>query len=196
MQDVIQINGVDTPDTLFIDSSEIIYKLQEVRVQDQLIVALVTNKRISLMTYTLQSIIAEYSAEEHHHLAITNVSIEKEQVLVSLQGGLLLYFNLATAGDDLASMKLIPTRVHQCEHDVSALALSEQSRYACVALFNAPLYSLIIINTQTMREIAKRSAANFADEDMLNKFCKNLEIKGSQSTSSQENPNNNNGGSD
>jgi len=66
---------------------------------------------------------------------------------------------------------------YQFKSDISALSLSDGSDFACVALWDAPLYSLVMLHAPTMTLVARRSAACYLDEEKIIEFLNDKEIK-------------------
>lgn len=79
-----------------------------------------------------------------------------------------------------------PLTTHVFTSDISAIALSENNDFAVIALWDAPLYSLIVLNITTMKAIAKTSAAWLLDAYPFSKFVQNMKIKQDKSLDSLE----------
>jgi hypothetical protein len=96
---------------------------------------LVTNRCIALMDENLTKIIHKV---EHDVVAC---DIQENSVLVALLGGQLLHLKVQ-------HQKLQAAGQLNVGHEITSVALAGNTKFGCVSLFDAPLYSLLILKLE------------------------------------------------
>jgi hypothetical protein len=132
-------------------------------------IALVTTDRVRLISQDYSTILSEYSTENTYH--IYHAAIEKDSLVVATQNGKLLYFSLEGADKNLK-----PAKNFEFEADISSVALSENKSVAYVSLWDAPDYSICVLDLDSMTVLAKHATSSFVERYAFKGFQKNLEV--------------------
>lgn len=96
-------------------------------------IAFVTSTTFKLLTADFDQVKKEYRVV--NNTRIIQCSIEKNKMVLALQGGTLLYFDLSENADD---NRLEPLASRTFSHEIGSMALSERSDIVYVALRDYP----------------------------------------------------------
>jgi hypothetical protein len=87
---------------------------------------------------------------------INHSSIQGNWIIVSQPGGVLALF-------DNEASKLEPVKKFEFGHEISSLTLSDTQRVAYVSLWDAPFYSICVLDLDSMSILAKHATSSFVE---------------------------------
>lgn len=126
-------------------------------------IALITDQRIRLLSEDLLNIISDYTVS-----GISLASIEQEFILICVDGKTLMNFDANNISKPLTLMTF--------ETQISAIAISEREKIAYVTLWNAPDYSILVIDLKTMSTLVKYSSSLESDSISSKSFSHNQQL--------------------
>lgn len=109
-------------------------------------IALITSKRVRLLSDDLLSKISENLVS-----SISLASVEQEIILICVDGRTLMLFDASNISKPSAQMTF--------STQFSAIAISEKEKIAYVAHWDAPDYSISVIDLQTLSTLVKYSSS-------------------------------------
>ena len=169
----LQINEIDTAKALSdIEDAETIMLMREIKESDKEkdAILVVTDSRIRVTTDDLEKVLFEKAFEDD---LIAACDFQNNVLMVALACGRVIVYG--QPGDGSA---ILAEQGHlEFNFEVSSLALSADGRFACVNLYDMPLYSLYILDlsltasTKTIRKLEQRSLLSILEyeayQDML-----------------------------
>lgn len=128
----LQISEIDTARALQdIEEGEEILLMREVSADSILII---TDHRIRVASEDLEQVLYEVIADS----LITACDLQRDMAIVALDSGKVVAYNTEDGLKEIGSLDL--------GFEVTCLAITADGRYACVSLYDMPLYSLYILD--------------------------------------------------
>lgn len=169
----LQINEIDTAKALSdIEEAETIMLMRGIKESDKGkdAILVVTDSRIRVTTDDLEQVLFERAFEDD---LIAACDFQNHVLMVALTCGRVIVFGRPGDGSAI----LVEQGQLEFNFEVSSLALSADGRFACVNLYDMPLYSLYILDLSrtasdhTMRKLEQRSLLSILEyeayQDML-----------------------------
>ena len=133
-------------------------------------ILIVTDSRIRVTSNDLEQVLFDEVQDDNF---ITACDFQNNVLMVALAGGKVVVYSPPVD----ASAVLAETGLLEFNFEVSSLALTSDGRYACVNLYDMPLYSLYILDlsltasTKTIKKLEQRSLMSILEyeayQDML-----------------------------
>ncbi|CDW78610.1 dna damage-binding protein 1 [Stylonychia lemnae] len=158
-------------ESIQIDPSDQILAVKEVEINQERLQVIVSQSFIKILKNSFQDLAMEFKFDNGLE-EINNTSIEKNMILISSNHKNLYYFDLSSVITNPLGL-MIPNSLKQFDYYISAVALSEQASIGYVAFWDAPYYSINVIDLQKMQVLARRASIGYVDARLSRDFHKN-----------------------